>query len=335
MSALPVTTPGLEAQPAAAQAARQPLTPPEAASVANVGPQTEAANSATIGLQAASVAQVAAPQAEAANSATVTLPEAANDSAMDASRAPVTPPEARDTALLPPETPPLVPQGPTPPKVAEAMGAAANDVTPKGHDSKALKIEENIARFVGDRLPAEFRTGLMVDVVLANSNAVTGEEKGAHDIAIVFKGGQLENPKNADKVAALLRGALREHPAFSEMSFGGIDEKIEHMMRCQILSLSPEQLTQLLTPQPAKRTTFVSASETNASTAVAQTPVKDAAEAATASAHQCDGHCNHAPVSAATTVAATEQPANSVTAPAIHQGQAAAVPQQAATPAVG
>ena len=191
---------------------------------------------------------------------------------IDAARNPVPAPEQQsvataasaqaemiaETAILPTPAPTV----PTPPMQTSAVTPTA--AAPTGHANKAQQIEQNLAHFVGDRLPAAFAKGLMVDVVLANSNAVTGEgsPKDAHDIAITFKGGEFENPAKAQELGTLLRAALREHPAFANMGFAGEDQQIEHFMRCQILALEPAHLQELLTPQPAKHVTFVTPNPT-------------------------------------------------------------------------
>ena len=205
------------------------------------------------------VAATPAPQTQAANDASVTPPEAANDASVtvDASRPAVPAPEAKLTAeqaaVVPPESKVKLPApAPTTHLVGTPMGEAANDPL-------AEQIEKRLSPFMAANMLPESREGLMVHVDLAKSNCVTAEEgkTGQHDIAITFSGGKLEDPKQAQKVAEQLRAALREHPAFAGMSFGGIDTEIEHKMRCQILALDADQLQALLTSQPLKQATFI------------------------------------------------------------------------------
>lgn len=161
------------------------------------------------------------------------------------------PAAANDASIAPPtEGKPL----PKPPihTVAAPMGEVAND---------AHLIENNIAKFVADRLPPEMRAGLTVDFEETPSNKITSEgqlDKGLRDVCIKFTGGKLENPAVAQELSEQLRAAMREHPAFEGMSFGGVEQEIEHMMRCQILALEPERFNKLMEPQPRVTKTFIS-----------------------------------------------------------------------------
>lgn len=150
---------------------------------------------------------------------------------------------ANDASVMPPKAPEL----PTPPIHSE--------VTNDPH-----LIEKNIAQFIADRLPPEMRAGLMVDFEESPSNKITSEgqlNQGLHDVNIKFTGGKLDNPEVAQKLAEQLRAAMREHPAFEGMSFGGVDQPIEHMMNCQILGLEKERFNSLQQPQPRVHKTFL------------------------------------------------------------------------------
>lgn len=275
----------------------------------------------------------------------------------EADRTPVKPPEHggghAQATIAPPESP-LPPALPPTPPIAQVVPTG----TPlaSGLDDSKL-IEQYLAHFIADRLPKDVARGLMLDVIIAPCNAVTGEgeEAGAHDIAITVKGGKLEDQKESKSVAEMIRAALQEHPAFSGLSFSGAgDRDISHFMRCQILALEPKRVEALRKPQPRQRTTFitpVSPSSTTPEAIAAQAAIEASTQAATG--HEGHGpNCAHCNALAATPEAAPSsapmvaqptpdaashpapaqlqlqpQPPTTVEVPAAHQGLAATPPQ--------
>ncbi len=234
----------------------------------------------------------------------MTAPEAANEGVNDstvAARAGVPAPESKSQALgavMPPRgevklpVPPVNNVAPEAPAANDALGGIAD------------RIEHLLAPFIADRLPKAMHAGLQLKVVIDKSNAITGEQGvGQHDISISFIGGKLEDEEHAQELAAQLRAAMREHPAFEGMTFGGADTPIEHLMRCQILGLEADRYATLLKPQPRVQTTFIA----------------DAAQPETApAAGHCTGgadcgHCN-APKTPKATTAASAAPAETTTA---------------------
>jgi hypothetical protein len=243
----------------------------------------------------------------------------------------VTPPEAaltaESTAILPPKAkPPIIEQPPvhaglTPvdPAATVPVQAAANDAKIKTPEEK--KIEAYLADFIFREFKhsPDMVAGLNVDVTLRKSNDVTAhnsESKNVHDLLITFEGGKFENPEMAQKLAEQLRAAMREHPAFKSMSFGGVDTKIEHQMDCQILALEPEHLQELLKLQPHREKTPIAPIKSFADMAMAAAPT--ATELA--AAHECKGaacaHCAPEKAPAAAEAAAPVATPEAARAPA-------------------
>lgn len=254
----------------------------------------------------------------------------------EAVREPVKPPEA--SAAHPSVVPPATPQIPVPKPTYEVQAAAAPTATEAANSAECTKevtIEQHLAKFIADRLPAESAQGLSVEVVLEKSNRVTSEGKdGLHDIAINFKGGKLEDPAHAKAVSEQLQAALREHPAFTDLGFNGANQPIDHVMRCEILALEPHRLTALLAEQPKKHVTFIAHEATPAAQAAVAVP-------APKGEHVCSAHCEHAQQPTATAEVAPDHipvqsvanPVPQVVVPAAHQGVVAANDQHIAVSA--
>jgi hypothetical protein len=248
-----------------------------------------------------------------------------------AQRPPVKAPENHQAAPEHAATMPPPPRVPTPPPI-DPKALAASSAPAANHAFGG--VEMHLARFVGQRIEKQFLPGLQLDVTIVPSNAVTGEgQKGLHDVEIRFTGGALENPEQARLLAPQLRAALREHPAFEGMNFGGLaDEQIEHFMRCQILGLEAERHQELLKLQPDKKVTFL------ADALAAQPTTQEPAKTPCTGAAGC-GHCKetgeqkretpkpHAPkADAAPALALAPDPTTQVRAPVQHHGLAANAP---------
>lgn len=214
------------------------------------------------------------------------------------------------TPAAPPATQNIAPPSeeiklPTPPvhAVAPDTSVVASPETHAANKSRAEEIEALLQPFISDRIPEAYRTGVSIEVKLAPCNAITAEggEADSHDISISFKGGALEDKHEAKILARMLRAALREHPAFTDLGFSGEDGEIELVMRCQILQIEPKRLESLLKPQPRIQRSFLSGPiKLKVHDTVKPIPPEPAAApAAPAPAHSCTGagcqHCGPTP----------------------------------------
>ena len=222
---------------------------------------------------------------------------------------------------------------------------AGAPTTPAANDSlkdTATAIEQQLAKYIGERLTADQAKGLTVDVVLDKSNHATRRVAGnedSYDIAFTFKSQVIHD---LDKYKALedkVLGALRSHPALNSRLTESVDQEIHSIdmgtnvvkpgeIHWKSLSLNKAQLEELFKPHPIQHGTSI--------TGAATTP---------AEAHACDANCNHAspakaeaspaqPETAQAAAPVTQNAAAPVATPAPEAAMAAPAKPQADAPAV-